>query len=498
MDWTLIAKILSPELVLLLGMISVIVMSVSPKAKTYVPALTSLCFALASVLCLMILASNTQLSVSILANSFVSDFLSVFFRFLIYFISFLVSLAATQYLEVLESPAEYYAILLSSALGAGFLAGANDLLLFFVALETLSLGAILLSSYARLNQKSNEAGVKYLISSSVASGILLLGLSFVYGLTGATNFGQIAYRIYELNVIDAVSFPLQVLIATVLVAAIAFKLAAAPFHNWSPDVYTGAPTSTTLFLSVVSKTAAFALAIRMFFSVFNSEIAAMLFAVVAVLSIIVGNYVGLIQMISRASVKRLLAYSSIAQAGYLLLGLAVLQRESLSALVLYLTVYAFMNSGAFLCAIYFEQESKGSDNIYDLAGLINKRPVIAIAFSLFLINLAGLPFVPAGFIAKFFLFSSAYSSGLSYGPLLAIVGLIGSATALFYYLYMVKIMIVDAPSNTVRALSTQENNYLSPIRISVAISIFAMTSMGIFGTEFFQSIASQVINGIGK
>jgi NAD(P)H-quinone oxidoreductase subunit 2 len=395
------------------------------------------------------------------------------------------------------------------------LVGANDLLFFFVALETLGLGAILLASYARLNQKSNEAGIKYLITSAVSTATLLLGISFLYGLTGLTNFDEVAFRLYQLNIIGALSPALIALIAVCLVAAVSFKLAAVPFHNWSPDVYTGAPTVTTAFLSVVSKTAAFGLAIRLFNSVFNNDLITILFAVIAVLSIIIGNYVGLIQMISRASAKRLLAYSSIAQAGYLIIGLAVFQKESIAALVMYLSVYALMNTGVFLGLIYFEQNA-GSDSIYDMAGLIKKRPWMAIATSLCLINLAGLPFIPAGFIAKFYLFSSAYSStgltvlGIELGQILAVVGLLGSLVGLYYYLYLVKIMVVDEPSTVVKQLEDTDSSFCmiklvqscGPVKgyglinISMALTVMLMIGFGIFGMNWFRLVASQVVSGL--
>lgn len=503
MDWTLAQEILLPELFVLLGIVLTLILSLHPKTKSQVPLVAILSLSASSLTLIQYLpkiltrSSFGLGSTSILADSFMSDTLSVFFRLLIYFVTFLIALASVKYLKVLESPGEYYTILLTAALGAGFLVGANDFLVFFIALETLGLGSVLLASYARLNRNSNEAGIKYLLSSAAASGILLLGISLVYGLTGATNFYDVGARLSEFSAMGLISFPVQALMLTSLVAAISFKLAAAPFHNWSPDVYTGAPTTTTLFLSVVSKTAAFGFAIRLFASVVHSQDIGILLASVSVLSIIIGNYVGVVQVISRGSIKRLLAYSSIAQAGYLLIGLVVFERESVSALVFYLTVYAFMNTGAFLSAIYFEQET-GSDNIYDMAGLIQRRPVIAIALALSFINLAGLPFIPAGFIAKFFLFSTAYSSSLPFGQFLAIVGLLGSLISVFYYLYVIKIVVVDSSSNAIKTITPAETSNMSPIRISLAISILLMIWVGVFGTGFVKDLAVQIVNGVGS
>lgn len=511
MNWSDIASVLYPEIILLIGILVTMGMSLCHTNKKHVPGATVVFLILAS------LAIGREMfpgqGETIIFNSFKHDALSIYFRFLIYTVTALIALASNQYLKNLESPGEYYSILLSATLGAGLLVGANDFLFLFVALETLGLSAILLASYARLNQGSNEAGIKYLISSAVATGTLLLGISFIYGLTGLTNFDEVSFRLYQLGIMQILSPGVLALIATCLVASIGFKLAAAPFHNWSPDVYTGAPTTTTVFLSVVSKTAAFGLAIRLFYYVFDNELVALLFSALAILSIVIGNYVGVIQMISRGSAKRLLAYSSIAQAGYLIIALAVFQKDSIGALVMYLSVYALMNTGAFLGLIYFEQ-STHSDSIYDMAGLIRKRPCLAVTMSLCLINLAGLPFIPASFIAKFYLFSSAFVSGLSFngvdlGMVLTITGLIGSAVALYYYLYLVKIMVVDQPSTVVKLLPAQEslccvkaicgdgskpNQGLDLVKISMAITTMLLIGFGVFGMNTFRMIAAQVVS----
>ncbi len=512
MDFSKIVSVLYPELILTLGILVTLVMTLFESSKKHVPCASVIFLLLSGLACARELFPVKD--ESILFNSFDQDTLSIYFRVLIYFVTAILVLGSNQYLRQLESPAEYYPIILTSTLGAGLLVGANDLLFFFVALETLGLGAVLLASYARLNQKSNEAGIKYLISSSVSTALLLLGISFLYGLTGLTNFDEVAFRLYQLNASGAMSPAVLTLITVCLLAAISFKLAAVPFHNWSPDVYTGAPTVTTAFLSVVSKTAAFGLAIRFFNSVFNNDVIAVLLAVVAILSIILGNYIGMIQMISRSSVKRLLAYSSIAQAGYLIMGLVIFEVESITALVMYLSIYALMNTGAFLGLIYFEQNT-GSDSIYDMAGLIKKRPWMTVAISLCLINLAGLPFIPAGFIAKFYLFSSAYASGLvlggvNLGALLAIVGLIGSAVGLYYYLYLVKIMVVDEPSTVVKQLPETESvpcmvkavsngeacGGYSLIKLSMLITVLLMSGFGIFGMNVLSELAASVVQAL--
>ncbi|MCE2928880.1 MAG: hypothetical protein LW817_04530 [Candidatus Caenarcaniphilales bacterium] len=487
MNLSLIAQLLSPELIIVVGILLSLIFSVFNKLKNHTAGITAVFFALASLACLKLLGTKPT---PIMFGSFNSDALSVFFRFLIYSVSFVIVLSSQRYLKVIESPAEYYPIFLGASLGAGLLTGVNDLLFLFVALETLGLCAILLASYARLNKGSNEAGIKYLVSSSVATSILLLGIAFIYGLTGATNFKQVSSILANLNAFGLVSMPLLILISVCFIFSIAFKLGAVPFHNWSPDVYQGAPTTTTVFLSVVSKTAAFGLAIRLFTSLIVTDLNFVLFSTIAIASIILGNYVGLVQMLSRGSLKRLLAYSSIAQAGYLLIGLAVCNQESISGLINYLTIYAIMNTGAFLGAIYFEQVAH-SDKIYDYAGLIQKRPLATIATSLCLINLAGLPFIPAGFIAKFFLFSSAFASGTGLGQLLAIVGLLGSLVALFYYLYFVKIMVVDAPSTAVKQLDDTVCPGLG-IKSAFVLTLLVLIDVGVFGMQLLGEISNSI------
>lgn len=500
MDWSLISSVLRPEIILLSGILLAIVASPFAGLKKWTQAVSVAALAAASIAAFQgFQAVSASESVSIFFDSFSHDAMSSFFRFLIYFISTLVVLAASAYLDELDSPAEYFPIIMTAALGAGFLTGVNDFLALFVSLETLGLAAILASSYARLNQGSNEAGIKYLITSAVATATMLLGISFVYGLTGATNFDIVHVSFFKLISLGIVSGPLLILIVTLIVGALAFKLAAAPFHNWSPDVYSGAPTTTTLFLSVVSKTAALGLALRLLIVPFHFQLGLItgLFAVIAVISIIVGNWVGLTQILNHGSVKRLLAYSSIAQAGYLLVALATFEISTLKSMVLYLTLYALMNSVAFLGAIQFENET-GSDKIYDLAGYIQKRPLIAIFMSLGLISLAGLPLIPGGFIAKFFLFASAYTSAISFGKLLAVIGLIGSVPALFYYLYLVKIMVVDAPSNSVKVLEDKVPACImkDTIKASLYIATAVMVYYGIFGMEVLKETSALVIAGL--
>lgn len=496
MDFQTVYKVLLPEFFVLVGIGVTIITSLFNSTKKHNAGIAAVFLFLAALACY----KNYFFPLpdqEILFNSFVNDQFSILLRAMIYGTCFLIVLGSSQYLKVLESPAEYYPIILASTLGASFLTAANDFLVFFVALETLGLGAILMTAYARYNKASNEAGIKYLITSAISTAMLLLAISFIYGLTGSTNFTAVAVRLYQLNGIGALSAPLMTLISVLLTSVIAFKLAAAPFHNWSPDVYSGAPTSTTLFLSVISKIAAFGIAIRIFSSVFNSPEIFWILAIMAALSIIIGNYVGVIQMISKGTVKRLLAYSSIAQAGYLLIALAVFKVESLSALLVYLVIYALMNTGAFLGAMYFEQITK-STKIFDYAGMIKKRPAMVIAFAFSLISLAGLPLIPAGFIAKFFLFSTAFSATAVFGKTLAIIGLIGSIIALFYYMYLVKVLVVNDVSTAVKALPEKDEEPSGLIKFASFIAVAKLAIVGFFMMDFVRNICFETINELLK
>lgn len=496
MDFQIVFKVLLPEFFVLLGILVTIVTSLFETTKKHNAVIAASFLLLASLACYqtyIVDASQSVMGETIIFDSFVNDQFSILLRALIYGVCFLIVLGASQYLKVLESPAEYYPIMLSSALGAAVLTAASDFLVFFVALETLGLGAILLTAYARYNKASNEAGIKYLITSAVSTAMLLMSISFIYGLTGSTNFSAVAARFFQLQGFGILSDPLLTLISVLLCSVIAFKLAAAPFHNWSPDVYSGAPTSTTLFLSVVSKIAAFGIAIRIFSSVFVSNKVLLMFMIFAILSIVIGNYVGVIQVISRGTVKRLLAYSSIAQAGYLLTALAIFRPESLSGLLLYLTIYALMNTGAFLCAIYFEQIT-GSVRIFDYSGMIKKRPAMVVAFAFCLISLAGLPLIPAGFIAKFFLFSAVFSSGIVFGKLLAVVGLIGSIIALFYYMYLVKILVVDDVSTPVKAIPDKEESPSVLVKLATFIAVLKLVVIGFFMMDFLKEFTADTIS----
>jgi NADH-quinone oxidoreductase subunit N len=342
---------------------------------------------------------------------------------------------------------EFYLIIIVATLGACLLAGASDLIMIFLALETMTIPLYILAAFDRQDKRSSESGMKYFLFGSFASGIMLYGLSLLYGFTGQTNIyaiaGYLGSEAFAANLIP-------VLVAlTLIFVGFGFKISAAPFHFWTPDVYEGAPTPVTAFLSVASKSASFALLIRFFVAVFpgglvlgGTEVQPFwinLAIAIAVLSMTFGNLVAL----GQTNIKRLLAYSSIAQAGYALVGVAALgsvaaREDAVAAVTFYMLMYTFTNLLAFGVIILVTQKT-GSERIGDFAGLSKRSPWLALTMTIAFLSLAGVP-PAAGFFGKFLLFQAAVEADLTW---LAIVGVLNSIIAPYYYLVVIKVMYVD-------------------------------------------------------
>jgi NADH-quinone oxidoreductase subunit N len=343
---------------------------------------------------------------------------------------------------------EFYIILIVSSLGMVLMSASADLIMAFLALETTSIPLYILAGFKRGDGKSMEAGMKYFLFGSFASAIMLYGLSLLYGFSGQTNLYQLAQYLTT----DAfANNPFPVLASlTLIVVGFGFKISAVPFHFWTPDVYEGAPTPVTAFLSVASKAASFALLVRFLIAVFPSSVViggatiqnfwVQLVVASAVISMTVGNVVAL----SQKNIKRMLAYSSIAQAGYTLVGVAAIQSatiagqaDAVASVGFYMFMYVFTNLLAFAVVIIFSNAT-GSETIADLAGLSRRAPFLALMMTLALLSLAGVP-PAAGFVGKFFLFRAAVQSNLTW---LALFGVLNSIVALYYYLVVIKVMYV--------------------------------------------------------
>ncbi|MCD4686600.1 MAG: NADH-quinone oxidoreductase subunit N [Anaerolineae bacterium] len=346
---------------------------------------------------------------------------------------------------------DFYAILIVSVIGASLTAAASDLIMIFLALETLSITLYMLAGYLRDTDQSAEAGLKYFLFGAFASAFTLYGLSLVYGLNGSTNIYILGGKIAT----GALNDPAVVVSLLLVSVGFAFKISAVPFHFWTPDVYQGAPTPITALLSTASKAASFALLMRFMLAVFPPEnlldasalgvvpkdfswMWVQLAGVLSVVSMTLGNLLALWQR----NLKRMLAYSTIAHAGYILMGVAAIATDNsgdgVAAVAFYMFIYVLTNILAFTVLIIFSNAS-GSEEISDLAGLSRRAPWLALAMTIALLSLGGIP-PAAGFVGKFLLFRAAVDAGLEW---LAIIGIINAIISLYYYLMIVKVMYVD-------------------------------------------------------
>jgi len=479
-----IIQTIYPEILLLIALLIAILLSTT-KFKNFI-WLTTTILMLAG--CVYLLKNPIIKPIEILSGMFISDDLSYVFRLLTLIVAILITLGANKYTEGFVHKGEFMILMISSVIGIMFLVSANDLITIFVALETLSLGSIMLSGYSKYDLRSNEASLKYLLNSAAASAIFLFGLSILYGLSGSTQLDDIRYKLIQLNSTNNLNQNIIVIALVLIIGGLAFKLASAPFHMWSPDVYEGAPTPATAFLSVASKAGGFAITLRLLLIVFgfSSAIWQPIIIIISALSMLIGNFVALGEVINKASIKRLMAYSSIAQVGYILIGIALNTHEAVSASIFYLIIYSIMNLGAFLCIIAFGNEAN-SDAIPDYSGLAKKRPLLAFAFCICLFNLAGLPIPPAGFIAKFILFKGAFEAG-NIGILLGSIALVTTILSVFYYSYIVKLMIVEKPSDAVLKMDSNKES-LGPsmeLNSAILISVAAIFILSVISNPILQ------------
>jgi NADH-quinone oxidoreductase subunit N len=359
----------------------------------------------------------------------------------------------------LRARGDFYAVLIVSIIGASLASAAADLIMVFLAVETLSITLYALAGYLRDDDASTEAGLKYFLFGAFASALSLYGLSLVYGLTGKTNI----YELGRLLSTGDLSDPPVVIALGLVMVGFAFKISAVPFHFWTPDVYEGAPTSITAVLSTASKAASFGLLLRFLFAVFPppaliagtdptdySALWVQLTAVLAVISMTLGNLLALVQ----SNIKRLLAYSTIAHAGYVLIGVAAISTDKsgdgAAAVAFYLFMYVLSNMLAFAVVILFASAT-GSEQIRDLAGFARRSPWLGLAMTVALLSLAGIP-PAAGFVGKFLLFRAAVDAGLVW---LALAGVANVIIGLYYYLVIVKVMYMEeSPSDEAVPVST--------------------------------------------
>lgn len=413
-----------------------------------------------------------QLPYSGFGGTFTLDTFAVLAKLIIVLATAIVVLLSMKYLEIEGAHlGEYYALLLLSAVGMMFLVSGSDLIVLFIALELMALCEYVLTGFLRVNRKSNEAAVKFFLLGAFSSGLLLYGMSLLYGIGGSTKLSIIAQRLAERPSPDPLSWVAMI----TLLAGIFFKIAAVPFHQWTPDVYEGAPTSITAFISVAPKVASFAFFIRILIAALWPMRAEwqVLTIGVSIATMTLGN----LAAITQTNIKRFFGYSTISHLGYLLLGLVAAadgNREGLTAIVIYLLVYTFMNLGAFAVVIVMRRKDLIGDEIDDLAGLMARAPGLAILMLIFLLSLAGIP-PTAGFIGKYFIFLSLIETGHYY---LAVLAVVYAVVALYYYFRIVVAMFMKKAPDTV-PLATGPG-----VTVALGVAVAMTLLIGIYPQPF--------------
>lgn len=405
---------------------------------------------------------------------YVSDNLTNFFRLVSAITGIVILFASFDYMRGRKFVGEFYGLFLLAVAAGILMAGSTNLLMIFLSLEFLSIISYILTGYLRENKRSNEAAIKYFLFGSITSAIMLYGMSLFYGATASLNLGEIGAVItgdtnYEVLALFAMALVL---------AGVGFKISLVPFHMWSPDAYEGAPTPVTAFLSVGPKVAGFAILMRLTFQVvlvYKADWVA-LYSLVAVVTMTLGNVVAL----AESNVKRLLAYSSIAQAGYMLIGLAAISLnnnplDGVNGLLIYIGAYLFTNLGAFLVVIAIENKT-GAVDISQYGGMIRRAPALAALMVFFMLSLAGIP-PTAGFLGKFFVFGAAINAGLGW---LAAIGVINSVISVFYYFRILRPMFFDpAPTDA------QPITYSRWLRLGLGVAAVMTLLIMLFPTPLY-------------
>ena len=426
----ILIKYLVPEVFLSLSIFSLLMIGVF--VKNSFNLIYKLSIFLIFLLILIILNTDGE-TIKIFEESFVSDHFSLFAKLLILISSFFILIISKQYIvDIKNNKFEYPIIVLLSILGMFFMVSSNDLILFYLGLELQSLSLYILASMDRDNLKSSEAGIKYFVLSALSSGLLLYGCSLLYGFTGSTNFEVIASSTADstIGIIFAMVF---------ILVGLAFKVSAVPFHMWTPDVYEGSPTSVTSFFSVVPKVAGIVIFIRFMYLPFQEILDQWRYILVFIS--IASMILGAVAAIGQNNIKRLIAYSSIGHIGYAIAGMTPGTENGFKSTLIYISIYAVMNIGAFACIFLMKRNGKYIEDIQELSGASRNHPLMSLSLLIILFSLAGIPPM-AGFFAKFYVFMAVVESGMF---TLAAIGLVTTVVSAFYYIRIIKIMYFDDP-----------------------------------------------------
>ena len=446
---------LLPEVIIFLGACSLLILGLFVKKINVINNV--------SILLIIIAISLIALQPvqSILQNSFIVDEFSKVFKIMILIGSFTCLVMFNSSKDDLNiNIYEFPILILFASIGMLIMVSSNDLLSMFVGLELQSLSLYVLASLNRNSLLSSEAGIKYFILGALSSGLLLFGISYIYGFTGNTNFNLIA--------VNYNSESLGLLIGVVFVCAgLAFKVSAVPFHMWTPDVYQGAPTPITGFFALAPKIAAMGLLVRFLFNSFGEIYSdwQQIIIFISIASMVLAAFAA----IAQTNIKRLMAYSSIGHIGYALIGIACVSNEGLRSLLIYLMIYLVMNIAVFSFILSMKRKDEYFENISDLSGLYKNHPFASVMISLTMFSLAGIPPL-AGFFGKFYIFMSAIESNMF---ALSIIGVLASVVGAFYYLRIVKIIYFDEPQEKFDGLSIRSLSFLF-YPSSILITLFCI------------------------
>jgi len=459
-----------PEIFISLAIMFLLILGVFKKnSSNIIHYLSIVCLLITGIL---IINNPSGTQVTLFSGSFIIDNLSSFMKILTILGGASILLMSKKFLKISKIfLIEYPILILSSILGMLVMISSNDLMVFYIGLELQSLALYVLASFNRDQLKSSESGLKYFVLSALSSGLLLYGCSLIYGFSGSTNFDIIS------NTVNSNHYGLTFGIVFILVG-LSFKISAVPFHMWAPDVYEGSPTPVTLFFSVVPKIAALTVFIRFLYVPFINMMDQ--WQPIIIFLSIASMIFGAIAAIGQKNLKRLIAYSSIGHIGYALAGLSVGTNESLQSSIVYISIYIVMNLGFFSCLLMMKKNDLYFETIEDLSGLSKNHPILSLCFLIVLFSLAGIPPL-AGFFAKFYIFKSVIEQSMYF---LAIVGLLSTVIAAFYYLRIIKVIYFDEQREK---YDTDHSNWL---KVSLTLSTLLILLYFIFPSKLLEIVSS--------
>jgi NADH-quinone oxidoreductase subunit N len=458
----------------ILGILVIALGLIIPKdKKVYIGYFTVL--GLVAILAYSFLTSSSNIAYFSNGN-YAKDALSIYFKQIFLISAILVTIISISFVKKLtDSKSEFFAVTVFALLGAMVMSSANDFITLYIGLELMTISFIILTAFDKKSIKSTEAGIKYVLLSAISSAVLLYGISLLYGLSGSVSFdGILAYMK------KGYSEPMAILSGILLIAGLGFKISAVPFHMWSPDIYEGAPAPITAFLAVGSKAAGFAVLVRVFTQAMAPTFSSfwIIILTLSILSMVIGNLIALPQ----TSIKRMLAFSSISQAGYILLGIVAHTSTGLGAMLYYLLLYVFANTGAFAAITAFSNQT-GEEEIKDFGGMWKRSPFLAATLLISLLSMAGIP-PAAGFIGKFYLFSEIVKQGNIWIVLLAVSM---SVVSVYYYIGVIRVMFAG------EAADTSLIKIPVSLKLGMAVSIAMTLLLGIFpgpATEWTLNVAN--------